>query len=87
MNALYAVMNADNTYAGAPCTSYEEAKRLASQKEGRWIAELVYVNPELEQDDTPFTCQNCSYWYAEEEDEYPHCHYDDIFPAPCELDE
>lgn len=39
--ARYAVINPDGTYAGVPCTSEEEARELAAQKEGRVIAELV----------------------------------------------
>jgi hypothetical protein len=36
----YAVINPDGTYAGVPCTSEEEARELAAQKEGRIIVEL-----------------------------------------------
>jgi hypothetical protein len=36
----YAVINPDGTYAGSPCTSEEEARELAAQKEGRIIVEL-----------------------------------------------
>jgi hypothetical protein len=39
-NLKYAVINPDGTYAGVPCTSYEEAKELAAQKEGRVVVEL-----------------------------------------------
>ena len=37
----YAVINPDGTYAGVPCTSEEEARELAAQKDGRIIVELV----------------------------------------------
>jgi hypothetical protein len=37
----YAVINPDGTYAGAPCTSEEEARELAAQREGRIVVELV----------------------------------------------
>ena len=40
-NFSYAVINPDGTFAGAPCKSYEEARELASQKEGRVIVDLV----------------------------------------------
>lgn len=36
----YAVINPDGTYAGVPCTSAEEARELAAQKDGRVVAEL-----------------------------------------------
>jgi hypothetical protein len=36
----FAVINPDGTYAGVPCTSEEEARELAAQKEGRIIVEL-----------------------------------------------
>ena len=37
----FAVINPDGTFAGVPCTSEEEARELAAQKEGRVIVELV----------------------------------------------
>ena len=36
----YAVINPDGTFAGVPCTSEEEARELAAQKEGRIIVKL-----------------------------------------------
>ena len=30
---------------------------------------------------------NCGYWWRDEDEEYPRCHYDDPWPAPCEYDE
>jgi hypothetical protein len=36
----YIVINPDNTVAGVPCDTYEEARELASQREGRTIAEV-----------------------------------------------
>ena len=29
-------------------------------------------------------CEFCGYWYKNEDDEQPHCHYEDPWPAPCE---
>lgn len=40
----YAVINPDGTYAGVPCTSYDEAKDLASQKLGRIIGEIKIIS-------------------------------------------
>lgn len=34
---LWAVVNPDGTFAGVPCTSWEEARELANAREGRWI--------------------------------------------------
>lgn len=32
--------------------------------------------------------RNCGYWYQDEYEEYPSCHYNDPrFPAPCEEEE
>lgn len=32
--------------------------------------------------------RNCSYYYQNEDEEYPHCHYEDTrFPAPCEYED
>lgn len=45
----YAVINTDGTYAGVPCTSEEEARELANQKEGRVIAELDAIDESLEE--------------------------------------
>ena len=39
----YAVINADGTFAGVACTSEEEARELAAQKEGRIIVQLGNV--------------------------------------------
>ena len=31
---------------------------------------------------------NCGYWWKEEDEDYPRCHYpDDGTPAPCEYDD
>ena len=32
-----------------------------------------------------YECEKCGYYYQEEGEDYPRCHYsDDRFPAPCE---
>lgn len=36
----YIVINPDNTIAGVPCETYEEARELANQREGRIITEV-----------------------------------------------
>lgn len=41
----YVVLNPDGTYAGVPCESYEEARELAAQVEGRGIYELSPLRP------------------------------------------
>ena len=30
---------------------------------------------------------NCGYYYEDAEDGLPRCHYDDLWPAPCEYDD
>ena len=30
---------------------------------------------------------NCGYYWQEEGEAYPRCHYDDPWPAPCEYDD
>lgn len=30
---------------------------------------------------------NCGYWWCDEDEKYPRCHYDDPWPAPCEHDD
>ena len=30
---------------------------------------------------------NCGYWWQEEDENSPCCHYNDPWPAPCEDDE
>lgn len=42
---IWIVINPDSTYAGVPCLSWEEARELAAQKEGRRI---FNVNPNEE---------------------------------------
>ena len=45
---MYVVLNPDGTYAGVPCESYEEARELAAQKQGRGIYVLPYINPAIQ---------------------------------------
>ena len=35
------------------------------------------------------TCEriNCGYWWKEEWEAYPRCHYVDPWPAPCEYED
>ena len=35
------------------------------------------------------TCEriNCGYWWQDEWDVRPRCHYDDPWPAPCEYED
>lgn len=40
-DALWAVIKEDGTFAGVPCTSYEEARELASQHEGSHVFDLL----------------------------------------------
>ena len=30
---------------------------------------------------------NCGYYWKEPDEDYPRCHYDDPWPAPCEYDD
>ena len=32
-------------------------------------------------------CDDCGYYWQDEGDAFPCCHYTDSWPAPCELDE
>ena len=41
-DSLWAVVKEDGTFAGVPCTSYEEACDLAAQHEGAKIFFLAY---------------------------------------------
>lgn len=38
--------------------------------------------------DTMRCADNCGYWYADEDEDYPSCHFDhdSPWPAPCEYD-
>lgn len=40
----YAVINPDGSFAGSFCASYEEARELANQKDGRIIYKLTELN-------------------------------------------
>lgn len=37
LGTLYAVVKEDGTFAGTPCTNFEEAKELSAQHEGSYI--------------------------------------------------
>lgn len=39
-NMIWIVINPDGTYAGVPCLTWEEARDLAAQREGRRIFNL-----------------------------------------------
>ena len=30
---------------------------------------------------------NCGYWWQDEDESYPSCHYNDPWPAPCEYED
>lgn len=30
---------------------------------------------------------NCGYYWQDVDEDYPRCHYDDPWPAPCEYDD
>lgn len=32
-------------------------------------------------------CNNCGYYWKDDDEAFPYCHYDDPWPAPCEQDE
>lgn len=40
LEMIWIVINHDGKYAGRPCTSWEEARELAAQEEGRRIFNL-----------------------------------------------
>lgn len=46
-NLMWIVINPDGSYAGIPCLSYEEARELANQKEGRRVFILDAVLGEV----------------------------------------
>lgn len=47
---LYAVVKNDGTFAGCPCTGWEEARELAAQHEG---AKIFYLEDEDNDDEEP----------------------------------
>lgn len=46
---LWAVIKDDGIFAGAPCTSWEEARELATQHEGARIFYLEDEDPDYEE--------------------------------------
>lgn len=32
-------------------------------------------------------CADCVLWYKEDDEQYPYCHADPNWPAPCEYDD
>lgn len=54
-----------------------------------WVDEMYPENKE-EEKNMKSECErrNCGYFWKEENEAYPHCHYNDpMFPAPCEEDD
>ena len=44
-NMIWIVINSDGTYAGVPCITWEEARELVAQKEGRRV---FNIDPNME---------------------------------------
>ena len=44
-NMIWIVINLDGTYAGVPCITWEEARELVAQKEGRRV---FNIDPNME---------------------------------------
>lgn len=54
-----------------------------------WVDEMYPENKE-EEKNMKSECErrNCGYFWKEENEAYPRCHYNDpMFPAPCEEDD
>ena len=59
----YVVINPDGTYAGVLCQSWEEARELAGQKEGRVIGEVQPIVSNLTKHiHCPVNSWNCPYY-------------------------
>ena len=70
-NYRFCVINANGTYAGVPCVTYEEARELAAQQEGRRIFEIWL------EDDDPDECDDWDYNEDMGFDPYMGCYSDD----------
>lgn len=53
---LWCVVKADGSFAGIPCTSYEEAQELAFQHEGSAIFSMMREDFYYEDDDCDDDC-------------------------------
>lgn len=52
-----------------------------------WVDEMYPTN---EEDENMSECakRGCSYYWQDEDEAYPRCHYEDpMFPAPCDQDD
>lgn len=70
-NYRFCVINANGTYAGMPCVTYEEARELAAQCEGRRIFEIWVEDDDPDEDED---------WEYNEDmgfDPYMGCYSDD----------
>ena len=70
---LYAVIKADGTYAGTPCTSLEEARELSAQHEGSKIFLMQYDNENFCEDADDDWGRNDDWGF----DPYTGCYTDD----------
>lgn len=70
----FCVINANGTYAGMPCVTYEEARELAAQQEGRKIFEIWVEDDDNDEDDYFEESDWC--WDEDLEDDYSEMGYD-----------
>ena len=56
----------------------------------KWADEIYPMDNEEEEENMMSDCERrgCGYFWREENELYPSCHYNDpLFPAPCEQDD
>ena len=70
----FCVINVNGTYAGIPCVTYEEARELAAQQEGRKIFEIWVEDDDNDEDDYFEESDRC--WDEDLEDDYSEMGYD-----------
>ena len=52
-----------------------------------WVDEMYPTNEEEDENMSECAKRGCSYYWQDEDETYPRCHYEDpMFPAPCEYD-
>jgi len=68
------------------------ANDIIDLREWRWVASIpqdkTNIQPAFPQKGSrKMKCMDCVCWWQDEDEEYPSCHADPNWPAPCEHDD
>ena len=66
---------------------YEEATEFFKDELDLTEEECKYFEVTTETEPHEFTCEDCPYHYCDDYEDYPSCHHNGEYPAPCEYEE